>query len=98
MDEVEKAVLAYVKLHNQGEAKKDEMIRTPIQAEVGEDEVVKHNNQREEQQSGEEPQSQRQPAGKEKRRPGRPKANKVMELVPYAPEEQPPRCRGGIKS
>ncbi|KAL6186925.1 hypothetical protein ACLB2K_043043 [Fragaria x ananassa] len=97
MDEVEKAVLAYVKLHNQGEAKKDEMIRTPIQAEVGEDEVVKHNNQREEQQSGEEPQSQRQPAGKEKRRPGRPKANKVMELVPYAPE-QPRRRRGRSKA
>ncbi|KAM5567031.1 hypothetical protein ABKV19_015248 [Rosa sericea] len=110
MDEVEKALLAYIKSHNRGQANKDEMIKEQIRAGVGEDEVIKNNNQREEQQSGEEPQSQHdqqqqksQEQGQVKRRPGRPKANKVgdlgtLEVVPCAPEEQPLRRRGRSKA
>ncbi|XP_050373251.1 uncharacterized protein LOC126790917 [Argentina anserina] len=102
MDEVENASPAYIKLQNRGEAKIGEMTEEQVQAELGEDEVVKDNNQRE---SGEEPQPQHnqqqrkwQQEGQEKRRPGRPKSNKVMELVPYVPEEQPLRRRGRSKA
>lgn len=91
MDQLEQALLAYIKLQNQnrGKANKDKMIKEPIEAAMRENEVIEYHNQREEEQSGEEPHAQQQ----QKRRPGRPKAKKVMGASAEE-EEQPPKRRG----
>lgn len=83
MDQLEQALLAYIKLQNQnrGKANKDKMIKEPIEAAMRENEVIEYNNQREE-----EPHAQQQ----QKRRPGRPK---VMGASADH-EEEPPRRRG----
>lgn len=91
MDHLEQALLTYIKLQNRGKANKDKMIKEPIEAAMRENEVIEYNNQREEQQSGEEPHAQQQ----QKRRPGRPKANKVMDA---SAEEEPQRRRGRCKA
>lgn len=79
MDQLEQALLAYIKLQNQNRGK---MIKEPMEAAMRENEVIEYNNQREE-----EPHAEQQ----QKRRPGRPKAKKVMGA---SAEEEPPKRRG----